>query len=270
MPLNPLTATVPWYETFSVVTVDVTTPDASTTSTASDGVVTQTDVAPTSSTIVIVSVRPELEFPPEPTVIINTGLTSFTLSGIYKNMMGTEHSWKDNNDILQTSIVPPELGTYEKIVGVVSPALQLTGKPWNYIVETTFDQVVTATVTSVVSSSTVIGLPVSSTVTTIIGVLTGTSIRQSSSAAVPVSPTSTNVIATVTSVSTTTQNATPWPIKTETLSTVTTVRNITTSTIVEGTSTTSTFIMKVTHTTYNTIRDKILDPLVLGQPEPPK
>lgn len=257
--LTPSTATVPWYSTFTAVTVDVSTPDNSSTSTTDSGTVTQTETAPSISTISIVSVTPEQSFPEDPTVNIAVSATTFTISGIYKNMMGVVHSWRDNEYVLQTSIVPPASGTYDKIIEVVSPALVPDGKPWNYIVESTFDQVVTATVfttaTSVLNDSTVtVSIP-TIYATTLISKITNT---------VTNSVTSTTITTDTTFVSTSTWDASFALQRTYTQRNV---LNITTSTRVEGTSTTATFIMKVTHTTYDTIRDKILDQLVAGQPE---
>jgi hypothetical protein len=257
MPVFPESSTVNWFFTFTSITVSLSTSS----SVESDGVTT-TVTEPIDSSLFIVSVVPEELEPPDPEVIIEiTSATNFSISGVYKNMMLTQHTWIDNDGIIQSSVIPPKLGTYEKITQIDSPSIKI--KPWKYIVTTSNDQTATITTSSISST---IGSPTitNTTATTGTSILTGTT---SSSITSTTSLPLFTRITTVTSITSTTTNWDGvWQNQIVSKYAITATTEISTNT--NNALTTSTFTMFVDHDSYDVVRDRILDPLLAGQPEP--
>ena len=266
--LVPEYDTVYWFVDFSAspVIVNVTT-EVVTTSTTEGNVTTETTVEPISTSVFISSVVPVEAFPPEPTVTVNiTSTTSFEISGVYKNMMGTVHVWRDNSYALQTSIVPPAPGTYDKIIQVISPPLQPSpGKPWLYSVNLENDQNVTRT-TSTVDTSLLETISVN-TVTTGTPVLTGTSILSisTSTSSSSIYTTTTTVISKIT---TSTQTIPDWLQITRRVFTSTETLTVASFKSLEHAVSALTFTMYVIHNNYDIVKNNILIPLLNGQPEP--
>ena len=265
--LSPESETVNWYVEFSATSVSVTT-GVTTTSTTEGASVTETVVEPVPASVIISSVAPVESYPPDPTVAITiTSSSTFEISGVYKNMMGTSHTWRDNNYVLQTSIVPPEPGTYDKIIQVISPPLQKSpGKPWKYKVDIENDQNVKRTTTTSISSVTESVSVSTASIGTL--VVTGTSIL-----GVPIittaSSTGTTTITTVTSkITTSTQTVPDWIQITRRTFTTTEITTINTGTSFENISASLTFTMYVIHDNYDIVKNNILTPLLSGQPEP--
>lgn len=268
MPLIPESATVDWFNTFSSITVNAVVEAVSTSTEVQGNSEITTEVAPIPESLNIVSVEPVNTYPADPTVIIEISTSSFAFSGIYKNMMGTQYKWRDLDYALQESIVPPEITPndpkYDKIIQVISPPIQ--NKPWPYTVLTTNDNLITVT-TETTSSS--ISSPTSTSSTAALDIVVNTGTTSSSIVLPP--ETATNFTKITTIITTTeTSTSTVGLVNLQSITTITfTVTNIltvSTSTQVVGTSTTATFTMIVQHTTYSTVKDKILIPLLDGQP----
>jgi hypothetical protein len=260
MPVSPENELVDWYSTFTSKTFVITT-GTSVDSTSTGGTVETTETNPIDSSLTIISVEPENKFPPEPTVLIEiTSATSFSISGIYINVMLTSHTWRDKDFNIQTSIIAPESGTYDKIIQIDSPPRQI--KPWKYVVTTSNDQTSTITTSTLVLSTSTVTQNTTATSGTVILVGTTSSSITLTQPAPPFTK-----ITTVTTVVTTTTNWIPPYIEKNSVTNITTATlTITTGSSVVNTSTTSTFIMNVRHDNYNVIRDKILEPLISGQP----
>jgi hypothetical protein len=267
MPFSPGSATVNWYEDFDV-TVNVVSTSSDFTVSVDGNSVTETLVDPVPTSLTVLSVTPEKVFPPDPTVVISiTSPTTFSISGIYKNVMGTEHSWKDNDDKLQTSIIPPDPGTYKKITQVVSPPIQ--NKTWKYKVKATNDNVITATIFTTSTSITSDNQSILGTIPIATSVQTGTTLISVVTPPVETIGTTVTIISTNSNWVTTSTVAIDGSQKNvvERRFTETRTLRISTSTETKGAASILDFDVVVKHTTYDVVRDKILDPLAKNQPE---
>lgn len=268
MPFSPATVNIPWFEEFNVEVSAISTSSTSTTVAEGSSVV-ETTVEPVPASLTILSVEPVKTFPPDPTVKISIlSSTTFSISGIYKNVMETVHTWRDNDYVLQTSIIPPDPGTYDKIIQIVSPTIQ--DKPVDYKIVTTNDNVVTVTTTS--NSTSII-----QDITTSNGIVSATSIVQtgvSLISVIPLSPSGDGTTFTIISTDTnwvSTSTVSINQLQKEILERKYTTRDtlsINTGTETKGAVASGTYTIVVQHTSYNTVRDKILTPLIEGQPEP--
>jgi hypothetical protein len=259
MALSTESTTVIFYTDFSLeITV---TPDPAPDTTTEGGTVTV--VTPISTSLYIVSVTPLFD---EPTIITSFTQSTATISGVYKRIIPITQYWKDNNDNLQSGTIAPEIGTYVKFVRIDSPPLDTPSS--EYDIASTYDQIVAKTTTT--NTSTFESASTSSTTTNATPVVTGsisTSIV-STNTVVANNVTSTTITTATTERITSTSTDDVWKLVTTITNTTTNITNIRFGTSTLGTIINNTLTVNVEYANYSIINEKLLQPLLAGQPGP--